>query len=88
MNEPIPDNNEFKAAEKSLRDIGSNLWFVGLSVEWQDFLVQNTVECFDNYQITIQEAASAIIGIYQKMVNTDPNILQKNPWNTNLNMTE
>lgn len=86
MTEPIPGNNEFKAAEKSLRDIGSNLWFGGLSDEWQDFLVSNTVECFDNYQVTMQEAANAIIGIYQQMVNTDPSILQSNPWNMNLQM--
>ncbi len=51
MTEPIPCNNEFEAAEKALRDIGSNLWFGGLSEEWQDFLVSNTVECFDNYQL-------------------------------------
>ncbi len=86
MTEPILGNNEFKAAEQALRDRGSNLWFGGLSEEWQDFLVSNTVECFDNYQVTMQEAANAIIGIYQQMVNSDPDILQSNPWNTNITM--
>jgi len=86
MTESIPGNNEFKAAENALRDIGSNLWFGGLSEEWQDFLVSNTVECFDNYQVTMQDAAKAIIGIYQQMVNADPSILQSNPRTTNINM--
>ncbi|HQT01972.1 MAG TPA: hypothetical protein PLU46_03770 [Thiotrichales bacterium] len=86
MTEPVPNNNEFEAAEKALRDIGSNLWFGGLSDEWQDFLVSNTVGCFDNYQLTMKEAANTIIGIYQQMVNADPSILQSNPWNTNIQM--
>lgn len=88
MKEPTPGNNEFKVAEKALRDIGSNLWFGGLSDEWQDFLVSNTLECFDSYQVTMQEAANAIIGIYKQMVNSDPSILQSNPWNTNVTMTK
>ena len=87
MTEPIPGNNEFEAAEKALRDIGSNLWFGGLSEEWQDFLVSNTVECFDNYELTMQEAANAIIGIYQQLVSSDPSILQSNPWDTNIKLT-
>jgi hypothetical protein len=88
MNEPIPSNNEFNAAEKALRRIGSNLWFGGLSEEWQDFLVSNTVECFDNYQVTMQEAANLIIGKYQQIVNSNPSILQLNPYNANIKMTE
>ncbi len=84
MKAPVPDNNEFEAAEKALRDIGSNVWFGGLSKEWQEFLVSNTVECFDNYQVTIQQAANEIIKIYQKLVNSDPSILQSNPWDTEI----
>ena len=86
MSEPISGNNEFKTAEQALRKIGSNLWFGGLSAEWQDFLVSNTVECFDNYQLTMQEAANAIISIYQQMVNSDSSILQSNPWDTNIKL--
>lgn len=84
MTAPTPSNNEFEAAEKALRDIGSNLWFGGLSDEWQDFLISNTVECFDNYQVSMQDAANAIISIYQTLVNTDPSILQSNPWDTEI----
>ena len=85
MADPTPGNNEFKAAEKALRDIGSNMWFSSLSDEWQDFLISNTVECFDNYQLTMQEAANSIIGIYQKLVSADRSILQSNPWDTTIN---
>jgi hypothetical protein len=86
MTEPVPGNNEFKAAEDALRKIGSNLWFGDVSDEWQDFLIFNTVECFDNYEVNILEAATSIINIYQKMVRADPGILQSNPWNTNMAM--
>ena len=86
MTEPIPGNNEFEAAETALRQIGSNLWFGGLSAEWQGFLTSNTVEFFDNYQVTMQEAANAIIGIYKKLVNADPSILLSNPWEKNITL--
>lgn len=84
MNNPIPHNNEFDAAEKALREIGSHLWFGGLSDEWQDFLISNTVECFDNYELSMYEAATAIIDIYKKMVLFDPSILNSNPWDTKI----
>ena len=47
MTEPVPNNNEFNAAEAALRKIGSNMWFGSLNDEWQDFMVSNTVEIFD-----------------------------------------
>lgn len=84
MSEPIQNNNEFQLAEKALRDIGSNLWFGGLSDEWQDFLVSNTLEFFDNYDVTIQEAANAMIGVYQQLVSNDPSILESNPWDISI----
>jgi hypothetical protein len=84
MTDPIANNNEFQSAEKALRDIGSNLWFGGLSEEWQDFLVSNTVECFDTYEMSMHQAANAIISIYKKIVNSDPNILQSNPWESEI----
>ena len=86
MTEPVPRNNEFGAAEEALRKAGSNLWFGGLSKEWQDFLIYNTVECFDNYEVNMLEAATWILDIYKKMVSADPGILQSNPWNTNMAM--
>lgn len=84
MTEPIPNNNEFDAAEEELRKIGSNLWFGGLSEQWQDFLVSNTVEFFDTNEVSMQQAASELIGIYKVLVNADPGILQKNPWDVDI----
>lgn len=84
MTAPNPNNNEFGAAEKELRLIGSNLWFGGLSEEWQDFLIRNTVEFFDNYEVTMHQAAQEMVGVYQKLVSVDPGILDLNPWETNL----
>ncbi|MEM7782159.1 MAG: hypothetical protein AAF623_02315 [Planctomycetota bacterium] len=88
MTEPKPNNNEFKAAEEALRSVGSNLWFGGLSHVWQEFLVSNTVECFDTYQLTLREAASEIIGNYQKMVTANPSILQSDPRKTNIKIVK
>ena len=69
MKEPIPNNNEFEAAELALRKGGSNLWFSGLSEEWQEFLVANTVETFDSYELTMDEAAVNMIRIYQELLS-------------------
>lgn len=80
MQEPIPDNNEFEAAERALRKIGSNLWFSGLSEEWQDFLTSNTVDHFDTYDLTMEQAATALIQVYQDLVSKSPGILEQNPW--------
>ena len=79
MKEPQVNNNEFQAAERELRKIGSNLWFGGLSDEWQDFLRSNTVECFDTYEVSMNEAAIEIIKIYQQMVSSNPDILKLDP---------
>ena len=84
MKEPIPNNNEFEAAEQALRKIGSNLWFAGLSEEWKDFLVSNTVEYFDTHQVSMQQAASSMIKVFHEIVEKHPEILQQNPWDTNL----
>lgn len=80
MKDPSPDNNEFAAAELALRKRGSNLWFSGLSEEWQEFLVANTVETFDSYQLTMDEAASNMIRIFQEIVANNPAVMDQNPW--------
>ncbi|WP_417517917.1 hypothetical protein [Marinobacter sp.] len=80
MKEPIPYNNEFVAAELALRKGGSNLWFSGLSEEWQEVLVTNTVETFDSYQLTMDEAAGNMIRIYQEIVAKNPVVMDQNPW--------
>lgn len=84
MPEPTPNNNEFEAAERALRKIGSNLWFAGLSEEWQDFLTSNTVEHFDTYELTMEQAAAALIDVYQKLGSNNPGILKQNPWHVTL----
>lgn len=80
MNGLNPNNNEFDAAEQALRKIGSNLWFGGLSEEWKDFMRSQTVEQFDNYEISIEQAAANLIQVYQELVNNNPGILSQNPW--------
>tara|TARA_R110001583_G_scaffold195324_1_gene371696 strand:- start:8022 stop:8285 length:264 start_codon:yes stop_codon:yes gene_type:complete len=82
MKEPIPDNNAFAAAELALRKGGSNLWFSDLSEEWQEFLVANTVETFDSYQLSMDEAAGNMIRIYQEIVAKNPAVKDQNPWET------
>ncbi len=45
---------------------------------------RNTVEFFDNYEVTMHQAAQEMVGVYQKLVSVDPGILDLNPWETNL----
>jgi hypothetical protein len=80
MKEPIPNNNELEAAKEALRKGASNLWFGGLSEEWQEFLVANTVEIFDSYQLSMAEAASRMIRIYQEIAAKNPEAMDQNPW--------
>ncbi|OOE60285.1 hypothetical protein BZG13_00370 [Salinivibrio sp. ML323] len=80
MDDPLPHNNELSAAEKSLRRIGSNVWFGGLSEEWQDYLISHTVETFDTYDMSMEKAASVLIQAYQEMVRFQPAVLDVNPW--------
>ncbi|WP_067515893.1 hypothetical protein [Endozoicomonas ascidiicola] len=82
MSEPLPGNNELYAAEQALRKIGSNVWFSGLSDEWQDFLISNTVEHFDTYELSMHEAAMIMIQVFQKLIGNNPELLQLNPWET------
>ncbi len=84
MTEPIPNNNEVEAAEFALRKVGSNLWFSGLSGEWQDFLVSNTLEYFNTYQLSMHEAASNMVRVYQELVAKNPELLEQNPWQAKL----
>lgn len=84
MQEPIPNNNEFEAAERALRKIGSNMWFSGLSKEWQDFLTSNTVEHFNTYELTMEQAATALVQVYQELVSSNLGILEQNPWHATL----
>jgi len=64
----------------ALRNGGSNLWFSRLSEEWQEFLVANTVETFDSYQLTMDEAASDMIRVYQEIVANNPAVIDQYPW--------
>jgi len=80
LTEAQPNNNEFEAAETALRKIGSNLWFGGLTEKWQEFLVSNTVEIFDTYELTLEQAANQMIEMFQQLVSADPSLLDKDPW--------
>ena len=69
----------FKEAESSLRRLGSNLWFGGLSEAWREFLILNTVDFFENYEVTMIQAAEEVIKLYRRVVSLDPAILRKDP---------
>lgn len=62
-----PFNNEFEEAEKALRKTGSNVWFSGLPEELQYYLVSNTVECFDTWDMSMEQAATQVISAFQEM---------------------
>jgi len=78
------NNNEFEAAETAIRNIGSHLWFGGLTSEWQDFLVSKTVETFDQYEVTMDLAAQKLIEFYVEIVQAYPEAKTMNPWEENL----
>lgn len=80
MKQPEPHNNEFKAAEQALRNIGSHLWFGGLPEAWQEYLIAHTVECFDNYEVTMDQAANAVLKVYQDWILAYENLLELDPW--------
>jgi hypothetical protein len=84
MMEPIPNNNEFEAAERALIKVGSNLWFSGLSEAWKDFLTSHTVEHFDTYETTMEQAAVSVLKVYQELVANNPEILNQNPQAVNV----
>ncbi|WP_067582010.1 hypothetical protein [Endozoicomonas ascidiicola] len=79
MSEPLPGNNELYAAEQALRKIGSNVWFSGLSDEWQDFLISNTVEHFDTYELSMHEAAMIMIQVFPEADRKQPRTLAVKP---------
>jgi len=86
MTEPVPNNNEFNAAEAALRKIGSNMWFGSLNDEWQDFMVSNTVEIFDTYEISIEQAARHMLEVFQQLIDADLSLLDQNPWEIKLSV--
>jgi hypothetical protein len=84
MSDPSLNDNEFEAAETAIRKIGSHLWFGCLTPEWQDFLVSHTAETFDQYQITMDQAAQKLIEFYVEIVQAYPEAKTMNPWEENL----
>jgi len=86
--DPVPNNEEYDAAERALRDTGSNSWFGTLQEDWQVVLICSTVECFDTYKVSMQEASSLIIKNYQQLVDINPKIMDEEPWSANLRIKE
>jgi hypothetical protein len=84
MSDPIPNDNEFEAAEKAIRNLGSNSWFGDLTPHWQDFLVSHTVETFKRYEVTMDQAAQKLIEFYVEMTVTHPEAKTLNPWEARL----
>jgi hypothetical protein len=79
---------KFKEAERSLRKQGSNLWFGGLTPEWQEFLITNTVEFFNEYEATMDQAAAELIKVYSRLISADPSLKHKNPFETRVHSTQ
>jgi hypothetical protein len=84
MSDSTLNSNEFEAAETAIRKIGSHSWFNGLTPEWQDFLVSNTVETFGQYEVTIDQAAQKLIEFYVEIAQAYPEAKTMNPWEENL----
>jgi hypothetical protein len=84
MSDPISYNNEFEAAEKAIRNLGSNSWFGDLTSHWQDFLVSHTVETFNRYEVTMDQAAQKLIEFYVEITLTCPEAKTMNPWEARL----
>ena len=84
MSDPIRNNNAFADAEKAIRKIASDLWFGGLTPEWQDFLVSHTVETFKQYEVTLDQAAQKLIELYVEIIHAYPEAQTMDPRNANL----
>ena len=84
MSDAIPNNDELEAAEKAIRNLGSNSWFGDLTPPWQDFLVSHTVETFKRYEVTMDQAAQKLIEFYVEITLTYPETKTINPWDARL----
>ena len=67
-------------AETALRNAGSDLWYNGLCVDWQDFLVKQVADCATQYSIPMEKAALAVFRVYQNILLADPAVKDANPW--------
>jgi len=72
MSAPTPNTSAFAAAESAICKLGSHYWFSGLTREWQDFLVSKTVETFNQYQVTMDQAAQKLIEFYVEITQAYP----------------
>ena len=84
MSYPTARTDELDAAETAICEIGSHFWFSGLTLEWQKFLVANTVETFDHYEVTMEKAAQKLFEFYVETVRAYPEAKTMNPWKENL----
>ncbi len=84
MSYPTPKSDEFKVAETAIHKIGSHLWFSDLTPEWQKFLVSNAVGIFEQYEVTMDQAARKVIEFYVEIVQAYPEAKTMNPWVENL----
>ena len=84
ITDPTQKNSAFDAAEKAIREIGSDPWFDELTPEWQNFLVSNTVETFEQYAVNLDQAAQKLIEFYVEITLTYPEAKTMNPWESNI----
>ncbi|MDO6461650.1 hypothetical protein Q4485_13150 [Granulosicoccaceae sp. 1_MG-2023] len=71
---------DLQSATRALRQAGSDLWFNGLSEDWQQFLAGHTLDCHKNYRIPLAKAALAVVRVYQNLLLADPSVKDANPW--------
>ena len=79
-----PDINAFEAAEKAICRLASDPWFRDLTPHWQDFLVSQTVETFNRYEVTVEQAAQKLIEFYVEVTLDHPEAKAMNPWKERL----
>ena len=80
MSYPTPKSDELEVAETAIRKIGSHLWFSDLTPEWQKFLVSNAVQTFEQYEVTMDQAARKMIEYYVEIVQDYPEPKKMNTW--------
>ena len=84
MCDAIPNDNASAAAEKAICRLGSDSWFHDLTPHWQQFLVFHTVDTFNRYEVTMDQAAQELIEFYVETTLDHPEAKTMNPWEARL----
>lgn len=80
MSDTTPGQIGLQDAEAAIRKLATDGWFDGLTIDWQRFLVANTLETYRQYDITLDQAAQKLIEFYVETIQTYPGAETMNPW--------